>query len=405
MTQGHAADVPMPAVTHLPADHRWHRLPALGAGIGAAGIVLSLVLSIGDTSHRFYFSYLVAFMFFLSVSLGALLFVLIQYTAKAGWSVVVRRIAENLMALLPLFAVLFIPVAFGVHHLYHWTHTEAVLADPVLAGKSGYLNLPFFFVRAAIYLAAWTAISVWFLRRSVEQDGSGDLAITRRLQAASPPCIGVYALTSSFAAIDWMMSMDPHWFSTIFGVYYFAGSFLAVNATMAIIAVTMRRNGLLGEAITAEHFHALGRFLFAFTVFWTYIAFSQYMLIWYANLPEETMWFAKRTAGSWQTVGMALMVGHFGLPFFFLLPRGMKRREGTLVAAAAWLLLMHYVDLYWLILPVHDVDGVHPRLIDVTTFLGIGGLVAGAYGWLMRRHALLPVKDPRLAESLAFDRA
>jgi hypothetical protein len=385
----------------MPSSARW---PLAAGVVGILGWVATVVLGLGDPS-RFYHSYLVAFAFTLSLALGGLFFVLLQFLTRAGWSVVVRRLSEHVMGTLGLFVLFFIPIALGVHDLYHWSHSDAVATDALLAHKEAYLNPGGFYVRAAIFLLSWTFLGWWFRRQSMGQDASGEVAITGRLQTLSAPAMIWFGVSMTLATVDWIMSLDPHWYSTIFGVYYFAGCLVAIFAVMALLAAAMQRAGLLDGAVTTEHFHDLGKLLFAFTVFWAYIAFSQYFLIWYGNIPEETVFYLHRSEGGWLTVTGVLAWGHFGLPFLFLMSRNVKRRTGLLVAGSIWMLLMHWVDLYWLVMPTHHEHGPHPSLLDLTTLLGIGGLFLAVLGWQMRRRALIPVRDPRLADSLLFENA
>jgi hypothetical protein len=229
--------------------------------------------------------------------------------------------------------------------------------------------------------------------------------VSARLRRLAGPSIIVLGITQTFASIDWIMSLTPHWYSTMFGVYFFAGAFVGFIALLSVVAVAMQRAGLLDMVINAEHLHDVGKLLFAFTAFWAYIAFSQFFLIWYANIPEETIWYRARLTGSWQTVSMLLLVGHFIVPFFYLMGRSVKRRGLTLAAGGVWLLAMHFVDLYWLVMPTLHPDGVRVSLLDLAAFLAIGGCFVGAAGWLLRRQALVPLGDPRLPESLAFENA
>jgi hypothetical protein len=329
--------------------------------------------------------------------------VLVQHLTRAGWSVVVRRTAENVMGTLPIFAVLFIPVAIGLHHTHHhWWHYEPGV-DPILDHKRVFLNPTFFFVRVVIYFGVWTWLSMTLRRRSVEQDQTGNVELSKRNWKLSTGGMALFALSITFAAIDWIKSMDPHWFSTMWGVYYFAGAAVGIFSTMVVVNMSLQRDGYLVGIINQEHFHDIGKLLFGFVVFWSYIAFSQYFLIWYANIPEETIWFTHRLHGSWRGVGLLLMFGHFFLPFFFLLPRGIKRRRSTLLIGACWVLFIHYVDLYWVIMPMLHPDGFSPSLVDLTAWLGVGGVFLGAFAYLASKDALLPVKDPRLPESLAFE--
>jgi hypothetical protein len=387
----------------IPAGHGWNRLWPIALGVALLGAVgLALV----GRAHpgQAYSSWLVAFVFFLSVALGCLFFVLTQFASQAGWSVAVRRVAEDAAATLPLFALLFVPVLLGLHDLYHWTDAAAVAADPLLRGKQPYLNSGFFIVRAAAYFVVWSALSLYILRASRTQDRTGDQAITRRLQQVSGPGIALFAITITFASVDWLMALTPHWYSTIFGVYFFSGSLVGAFAFLAIAAAAMRRAGLL-RGVGESHFHDVGKLLFSMTCFWSYIAFSQYFLIWYANIPEEVVWYSVRMEGSWKTASQVLAVGHFGLPFLFLLPDRIKRSPATLVLGACWMLVMHYLDLFWIVMPAHHPEGFAPGLTDVAAFLAVGGAFLAAFGWILRRGALVPVRDPRLPESLTYDSA
>jgi hypothetical protein len=273
----------------------------------------------------------------------------------------------------------------------------------LLQWKAPYLNVTFFLIRAGLFFAIWSFIALLYYRGSRDQDATGDPAVSARLRRFAGPAIIVLALTQSFASIDWIMSLTPHWYSTMFGVYFFAGSFVGFIALLSVVAVAMRRAGLLETVITAEHLHDVGKLLFGFTAFWAYIAFSQFFLIWYANLPEETTWYRARLEGSWMMVSAFIMAGHFGLPFFYLMGRDVKRKGWTLALGGAWMLAMHFVDLYWLVMPTLHPEGLRPSLLDVAALVTVGGCFVAAASWLMRRQALVPVRDPRLAESLAFE--
>ncbi len=390
-------------------------LGALGAkvgrvagAVGIAGVAASLVLAATgeDGWQRFFFAYLLSFAYVLTLALGALFFVVLQHLTRAGWSVVVRRWAEGIAATLPFLALLAVPiVAFGLPHLYHWAHPEAVAADPLLRGKQAYLNVPFFVTRLVVYFGVWSLLARFFFQRSLRQDASGDAQLTVQMERRSALSMLAFALTLTFAAFDLLMSLDAHWFSTIFGVYIFAGSVVSFFALLTVVVFSTQRAGMLRHAITVEHYHDLGKLLFAFAVFWAYIAFSQYMLIWYASLPEETEWFLRRQSNGWGWVGLALLLGHFVVPFVALLSRAPKRRPGLVAIAAAWMLAMHWVDLYWVVIP--EVSPLHavPRLVDVTMLLGLGGIAVAAVTYLLRGRSLVPERDPRLAESMMFENA
>jgi hypothetical protein len=391
-----------PEQATIPPGHAWNRIPLAGAVTALIGAGACAILGAANPK-QFLFSWLVSFLFFLSLALGALFFVLIQYAAQGGWGIVLRRIAETIFATMPVMAALFIPVVLGLRDVYSWSVPGAADHDALLHWKAPFLNVPFFLLRAAIYFGCWSFIALLYYRLSRSQDASGDHAVSARLRRLAGPSIIVLALTQTFASVDWIMSLTPHWYSTIFGVYFFAGSFVGFVALLSIVAVAMRRAGLLDTFISPEHLHDVGKFLFAFTAFWAYIAFSQFFLMWYANIPEETIWYKTRLEGSWQAVSLLLMAGHFAVPFFFLMGRDVKRRGSTLALGGAWLLAMHYVDLYWQVMPTLHPDGLRPSALDAAAFLAIGGCFVASVGWLMRRQALVPLRDPRLPESLAFE--
>ncbi len=375
--------------------------PLVWVGLVAAGV--GVLGSFAARGGHFYFSWLVAFMYFLSIALGALFFELTLFVCRAGWSVTMRRVIENIMATLPVFAVLFVPIWLGRHDLFVWTHADEVAKSHVLQGKSPYLNERFFAIRAILYFIAWGGLGTYFSLQSQKQDETGDEKITRRLQAISAPGLIVFSLTLTLAAVDWLMSLEPEWYSTMWGVYYFSGSVLAIFAFLIVSIAFIQARGRLQGVVTVEHVHDVGKLLFAFVVFWTYIAFSQYFLIWYGNIPEETAYFMLRQQGSWPKIGKILIFGHFMLPFFFLMPRAMKRSRTMLVAAALWLLVMHYFDVYWCVMPVAFEAGPRFGIADVASMLAVGGAFIATLGWVASRRSLVPVRDPRLAESLSFE--
>ncbi len=387
----------------LPTTHLMAKLPIIGAVMFVIGLIGSYVVGMQE-KEQFFFSYHVSFMYFLSLALGGLFFVIVQFATRAGWSVLVRRFAENIMGTLPIFALLFIPIAMGTHTLFHhWLDHDAVMASPALRAKSAYLNLPFFFVRAGIYFTVWFLLSRAFLKGSLAQDKSGDLAITRKLQKLSYPSIALFALTLTFACFDWIMSLDPHWSSTMFGVYYFAGSVVAIYALLIVLSRLFGGVGAMSKVLTTEHRHDMGKLMFGHLVFWTYIAFSQFFLMWYANMPEETAWYGIRINSEWLNISILLAMGHFVVPFFFILSRHVKRNGIALFIAAIWMLFIHYVDIYWLIMPNYKAESASFHVLDLTTLLTVGGLFIATFGWLTAKSSLVPLKDPRLPESLSFE--
>ena len=402
MTSEHNTPELRPEQATIPAGHSWNRIPVIAGAIALLGAVACAILGAANPK-QFFFSWLVAFLFFQSLALGGLFFVLIQYASQGGWGVVLRRIGETIFSTIPVMAVLFIPVLFGLHDLYEWSHADAVEHDALLRWKSPYLNVPFFLIRMVLFFGIWSFIAIVYFRGSRGQDTTGDPGVSARLRKFAGPAIIVLALTQTFAAIDWIMSLTPHWYSTMFGVYFFSGSWLGFIALLSVVVPAMRGARLLDTVISPEHLQDIGKFLFAFTAFWAYIAFSQYFLMWYGNMPEETIFYKARMEGSWLTVSLLLLFGHFFAPFFYLMGRSVKRNGATLAVGGAWVLLMHFVDLYWQVMPTLHPEGVRLSPLDVAAFMAVGGSFVAAASWLMRRQALVPVRDPRLAESLAFE--
>ena len=399
---GHVTHDLETARVKIPAGHPLARMPAIALSVGVVALLAAVLLGRGDP-RAFAFSWLVAFLFTLSIALGCLYFVLIHTAMQGGWGIVVRRLAENAMATIPAFAILLLPVLFYREELFPWIREIAEGKDHLLLWKAPYLNTPFFLTRAIVFMVVWSGIALFFFRGSRRQDATGDPAISVRLRQWSGPAIIALGLTHSFAAFDWIMSLDPHWYSTIFGVYSFAGALLAGFSFIVLAVMALRRYGLLEDVVGTEHFHDLGKLLFAFTVFWAYIGFSQYFLIWYGNIPEETIFFRHRLEGSWRAASFLLAAGHFVLPFFFLMPRTIKRKPVTLALGAAWILLMHYLDVTWLVKPSISPHGVPIGLADVLCLIGFLGVFVGIFARLTAGAPLIPVRDPRLPESLGFE--
>ncbi|UCD94464.1 MAG: hypothetical protein JSU69_12010 [Candidatus Zixiibacteriota bacterium] len=377
------------------------RFGAIALMVGVAGLALSLVAYFVD-SEQFFHSYLVAFFFWISIALGGLFFTMLHHLVGAKWSVVLRRLSENLMTAAPLMIIFFIPILFGFHELYHWSHDDAVAPDSLLQGKSGYLNVPFFVIRALFYFVIWAALSRILFRTSAAQDAGHNDSLLRKMRVTSAPGMILFALTITFAAFDWLMSLDPHWYSTIFGVYVFSGALVAMLAFMTFVILRLRAMAALTGTITEEHYHDLGKLMFGFIIFWGYMAFSQYFLIWYGNIPEETIWFLHRWDTSWKIVSLILVFGHFVIPFFVLFPRGPKRNPAILKFMAIWILFMHLIDLHWIVLPNLHQHGLHPSWIDLTTLAGIGGVFLWFFWRRMASRPLVPVGDPHLEESKKF---
>jgi hypothetical protein len=351
---------------------------------------------------QFFHSYLLALVFWVTLTLGGLFFIHLHYLTGSVWSVVVRRITETLIANFPLLALLFIPVLIGIPELYHWSHGDLVAHDPLLQKKTGYLNIPFFTIRALGYFLIWSFLARVLYKGSLQQDQDATYDPLLRLKRVSAPGMILFAVTLTFASFDWLMSLNAHWYSTIFGVYIFAGSYLAILAFLVVFLMQLHRRGILTGTVTVEHYHDLGKLLFAFTVFWAYIAGSQYFLIWYGNVPEETVWFLDRWKGSWKILSLLIPIGHFTIPFLVLLFRATKRNLTVLGSMAVLILVMHWADLYWIIGPNLHPDGLRLSWMDLTAMVGIGGIFLGLFWKRLARHPLVPVNDPRLTDSINF---
>jgi hypothetical protein len=377
---------------------------ALVAGLLTLAVVAGTAAALGWSAEprRFASAYLIAFVFVASLCVGALAWLMIQHLVGAVWSVAVRRLLENLTRPLPLLALLFLPIALNLSRLYPWADPARVHADRELARKAVWLNPVGFDARAAIDLAFWAVLAGLLWQASTRQDRSGEPALAARMRATSAWGLVALGFTTSLAAFDWLMSLDAHWSSTIFGVYFWAGALVASLAALILLVLGLWALGVLRGVVTIEHLHDLGKLLFSFVVFWAYIAFSQYVLIWYANLPEEAQWYVTRRSGSWNTLSWSLLFGHFVVPFVLLLPRATKRDPFWLGFVAAWVLVFHYADLYWLIMPALRPEGVEPDWLDGAVVLTLAFTCGAIVARACQARPLVPTGDPRLAESIAF---
>jgi len=344
---------------------------------------------------RFHQSYLVAFLLAFSVVIGSLFFVIVQHLTGAAWSVTVRRIAENIAASFPVVAVLFVPVALGVAYTYSWS------THPV-HGKETYLSNQWFYIRAAILFVAWSLLALKLNSNSKAQDETKDRKYTNSSGVISPPGMLFVFVGGTLASFDWVMSLDPHWYSTIFGIYFLSGSVWGFYAIMILIALTLRKSGILENTINGEHYHDLGKWMFAHTVFWAYIAFSQYMLIWYANLPEETVFFQRRLVGSWKMWSAILILGHFIVPFFILMSRAAKRNLKLLQVMAVWVVFMQWFDLYWLVMPTFNKDGASLHWMDLVAVVATLSTVGLEFWRRMGHSKIVAIGDPEFEKGLEF---
>ncbi|MEO1022430.1 MAG: hypothetical protein AAFW89_07785 [Bacteroidota bacterium] len=382
-------------------------IPRSFLGVGIVGLIATAAGYFLD-SQQFFFSYLVSFAFFTGLGISGILMIMLHHITASKWGVVVRRIPEAMASNMWIWAIAVIPVILALfsHDVFHWTHDG--IADPdsenydkIVKGKLPYLNTTFFIIRQVIYFAIWGYLGRRLYQYSVQMDKTGDWSIFNKMKKVSAVGIPLLGLSIAFASFDWLMSLDPHWFSTMFGVYYFAISFQAFWAIMILIVFLLQRQGLLKNTITRAHVYDLGAWLFAFTVFYAYIAFSQFMLIYYANLPEETLWYYHRMEGGWQYIMYGMLAFRFVLPFFVLLNRSAKLNRTVLGFVASVVLIMHFLEIYWIANPMLNEHGVHFNWMDFTAFIGLGGIFLGLFFNKFRKEAMIPKNDPKLDDCLA----
>jgi hypothetical protein len=457
------AHVPTLSRERLDLGNVASRLGIPGLLVGVVALVLAFWIGLGrhregdlaeQWTNHFFHAYLTAYSFFVATTLGCLAFVMIHHLSRAAWSVTVRRLAEGLSLNMFLMVILLVPFFIsvngenGVHRLYHWLHADAVQNDEILQAKFNYLNPTFFAIRIGLYFGFWCLLAWFYASNSARQDRTGNPRLSIIMERLSMPAMILFGFSLTSFSIDWVKSLNPHWFSTIFGVYYFAGAMLSAFSIIVLLTLSLQKRGLLGDAVNHEHLHDLGKWMFAFTFFWGYIAFSQYMLIWYANLPEETQFYIPRQIQPWASISLVLLIVHLVIPFPGLLSRHVKRRNRVLAFWAVWSLCACALDQFWLIIPNqwinripalagnehmplpaalptvvesrHNIYALKPGLeefaqqvsfplhaetllVTALCFIGIGGLYLFSTMLALRSKPLVPLKDPRLEESLAFE--
>ncbi len=379
-------------------------LRSLIAGlVGAAAMLIGVFVD----PAQFFRSYLLGYVLWIGVTLGCLALLMLQHLSGGQWGFIIRRPCEAATRNLLLMLVLFIPLFFGLGHLYQWSHAAGLAAEPELRHKLMWLRPSWFIARVVIYFFVWIVMAALLNRWSAEQDRAGEdiherLHIRRRLQALSGPGLVIWALTVTFLAVDWVMSLDPHWSSTIYGMLFMAGEGLSALALMIVLLVILRKYPPFSNILEPVHFHDLGKLLLAFVMLWAYFAYSQFLIIWAGNLPEEIPWYLGRTHGGYRALALAIIVFHFALPFALLLSRDLKRNARKLAMIASLLIVMRYLDLFWLIAPnplPGAMHGIGFSWMDVAAPLGIGGLWLAFFFWQLEARPLVPVRDP-LFESM-----
>ncbi len=373
---------------------------------GIVGLIGVLGLAVGAFTAReqFFRSYLWAYIFVVGISAGSLAWLMCQHHTGGAWGVVIRRPAEAATRTLPLLALLFVPIALGIPSLYSWSQAAAVAADPILKHKQLYLNTPFFIVRAALFFTGWIFLS-WYLNRwSVTEDREGPEPANTRMRHMSGPGLIFWAFSVTFMAIDWAMSLNPHWFSTMFGLLFIAGQGLSAMSFLITILVFMSNFRPMSEILTARHLHDVGKLLLANVMVWAYFSFSQFLIIWAGNLPEEIPWYLTRLKGGWEYIAFALVLGHFALPFALLLSRDLKRNFKLLASIAVFILCMRVVDIYWQVMPDASKGQLTLSWLDFAALIGLGGIWASYFLIQLEKRPLMPLNEPQLVETLEHGR-
>ena len=368
------------------------------------GLVLLIVnFVLGSSSKEFYFSYLTSYFFWLSILLGGIFFTLVHHGFSATWSTVIRRVMENIIILMPVFTLLFFPIVVGMDKLFIWmpSHELFNATDHLLQVKEPFLNEQSFLIRFVLYFSLWNLISISLYKMSVKHDSTGDHSLLRKMNLFSmSPLAVLFFVSLTFVGFDLLMSLDPHWYSTMFGVYIFAGSFLVFLAVLTFILIRLQDQGYLNGIVSKEHYHDLGKYLFAFTVFYCYIAGAQFYFIWYSNIPEETIWYLHRWVGTWKIASVLLIFGKFVVPFFTLVFRASKRNTKLLKIMTLWIIAIHYLDIHWIVMPTIHHHDVHLGAYDLFTMLGFTLVFVGMFKHIMSKNVLVPINDPELKHAI-----
>ncbi|NIR50805.1 hypothetical protein GWO43_19560 [candidate division KSB1 bacterium] len=370
--------------------------------IGLLALALCVVGAI-MSPVQFFRSYLFAYLFWIGIVLGSFALVALHHLVGGGWGFAIQRLLESSSWTLPLMVLLIAPLFFGMQELYIWARSDVVAVDAVLQQKEKYLNVPFFWIRTGAYFIIWMLFIAFLNKWSKDQDRTADASITSKLQKISGPAILLYVLTVTFSSIDWVMSLDPHWFSTIFGFVFVIGQALLTLAFAIVVVVMLSDYKPLSDVLARKHFHDLGNLMMAFVLLWAYISVSQFIIIWSGNLPEEIPWYLHRLHGGWQWLALAIVIFHFALPFILLLSRRTKQRKQLLFKVALAMIFMRLVDLFWIVAPNFHPEQISVHWMDVLAPIGIGGIWLAAFIWNLKDKPLLPLNDPRLKEAFQHD--
>jgi len=375
------------------------RIQRRSLSVGVAGLAFSLGGALISPA-QFFQSYLLGYLFWVGIGLGSLGLLLLHHLVGGRWGYLIRRPLEAGTRTLPVLALLFLPLLLGLGRLYPWAQPELVAGNELLQHKAAYLNVPFFVTRAVIYFSLWLGMAYLLNRWSLAADEGGNHDTGRRFRTLSGPGLVVFALSVSFAMIDWVMTLEPEWFSTIYGMVFIAGQVLATLSYMVLVVFFLSKGKPLSDVATPKQFHNLGNLMLAFVMLWAYVSFSQYLIIWSGNLPEEITWYVSRSGPGWQGVAMGLILFHFAMPFVLLLIRRNKRQPLILARIALWLLALRAVDLFWQEAPAFHGAEVRVHWMDPVVLLGLGGLWTAAFLWQLKKRPLLARWDPSLEESV-----
>lgn len=386
-------------------EYKKKELPKKVQTIGLILLVVGLIaVTLGYITEttRAAFNNIIIFMFLTSIGVGSLFLVGIEYLSGAVWSTPFRRITEIFAAVIFVLPIVVLPLLINMGDLFHWMHPEIVEADKILKAKAPYLDVEFFIIRVIAFLLIWILFYLLITNNSRKQDYTKDQLLTKKNIKLSAVFIPFFAITITFSAIDWLMSLEPHWFSTIFGVYYFSGTIITALAASTIAIVLLNENGYLTIKIKSDSYYSLGALMFAFTNFWAYIAFSQFLLIWYANLPEETFWFLQRWEGNWKLISLGLIFIRFLIPYIGLLTQPSKMNPKRLLVISCWLLFAHLYDLYWLAMPNYSKEGFLLGWIELGFPLLAIGLIILVFNYFSKKYNLIPIGDPKLKRGIDF---
>lgn len=378
---------------------RFDAIQRRAAYVAALGIVL-LVVGAVTSRADFYQSYLYGYLLWMGLTLGCLGLLLLHHLVSGSWGHITQRYMEAAVQTLPVMAILFLPIILGMHELYPWTNHEGATTSHAVAKKLGYLNVPFFLARQALYFAFWMSIAWWLSKKSRDQDASADPTLTRTMKLVSGPSMVLFVLTVTLASVDWMMSLEPEWYSTMYGVGRIVGAALTALAFCILLVRMLGRYEPFAAILTTRHYHHLGNLMMAFTILWAYIAFSEFLIIWSGNLPEDNMWHLRRMNAEWSTLAAVLIVGHFAVPFGLLLSRERKRHIEPLARLAVFVLIMRCIDMYWLVFPAFNDHRFHFHWLAIVAPVALGGIWVWLFIAHLKPYPLVPLHDPRFYKGM-----